>query len=156
SEGIVFDWHHSAAPGQPGHARHGLPEFLANQAIPWLHLEPGARRGESPLEHVVGQAEAALADHAGAERAFIWVDLPSLEPPWSIDEKILAHYFPEEKIEADEEPIIPWLNPKPGDIDRQDFVLFERLRSTYAAAVSQVDAALGVLVEGLREKEQLD
>lgn len=51
--------------------------------------------------------------------------------------------------EEDEGPLTPWWNPAPGFLDTEDDTDFLRLQSSYAAAVSFVDAAIDSLLSEL-------
>src|SRR5262249_52586608 len=57
----------------------------------------------------------------------------------------------EEDEEDEEEPLTPWFDPAPGWIDTADDTDFLRLQSSYAAAVSFVDAAVDSLLSELAE-----
>jgi arylsulfatase A-like enzyme len=52
----------------------------------------------------------------------------------------------EEQEEEDEEPLTPWFDPAPGFINTEDDIDFARLQSSYAAAVSFVDAGVDTLL----------
>src|SRR5207247_10106261 len=58
------------------------------------HLQ--ARGGQDQAMANLDEAGAALRALADGQAALVWVDLPSLQPPWKVDPEILAHYFPEE------------------------------------------------------------
>src|SRR5262249_16167071 len=83
--------------------------------------------------------------------------------PWSISDEVLDAYFappPAEEEEEDEEEdaaeeyldeeeeIEPLLDPAPGVIDPADDVLYRRIQTTFAAAVTQLDLMLEELLEG--------
>jgi arylsulfatase A-like enzyme len=55
----------------------------------------------------------------------------------------------EDVPEEEEEPLTPWFDPTPGLLDMQDDIDFCRLQSSYAAAVSFVDAAVDALLSEL-------
>ena len=56
---------------------------------------------------------------------------------------------PAPEVEEEEEPLTPWPDPAPGPINTEDDIDFARLQSSYAAAVSFVDAAVDSLLEQL-------
>src|SRR5262249_41788396 len=64
--------------------------------------------------------------------------------------------FEEVSDEGGEEPLTPLLDASSGPIDVQDLTLLGRLQATYAAAVTQLDSAVGLLVEGLGQQGVLD
>lgn len=78
--------------------------------------------------------------------ALLWVDGPSLAPPWSLTEEQLAAYFDDEKEAR------PW--PAPPQSTRKLLSLedWKRLRSTYAAVVSWFDVRLEELGHALVER----
>jgi len=51
-----------------------------------------------------------------------------------------------EEEEDEDEPLTPWFDPSPGYLDSEDDTDFLRLQSSYAAAVSFVDAAVDALL----------
>ena len=55
----------------------------------------------------------------------------------------------ESEAEVEDEPLEPLLDPPTGPIDPEDDLLFEVIQTTYAAAISQLDAALADLLDGL-------
>src|SRR5262249_1115973 len=57
--------------------------------------------------------------------------------------------FEEAEEEDEEEPLTPWFDPSPGFLDREDDTDFLRLQSSYAAAISFVDAAIDSLLSEL-------
>ncbi len=157
-----------------------LPALLEAAGVPFAHItDPGPLAGEdaadlTPLERTL---EAVLFDGleplGAAERWLVWVDLPGLHPPWQVQPDFLDRYFaepleeeidPEEEDEEDEtedegggEILTPLLDVTAGPMDVGDLTLLERLQGTYAAAITQLDHGIGLLLEeleqrGLREK----
>jgi arylsulfatase A-like enzyme len=124
---------------------------------------------ESALEAMLNAAEAQLEDMKTSEHGLLWLDLATVLPPWDVPAVFREPYFQEEEAEADEEgeeeqeaaggmeegedlePIEPLPDPPQGLIDPDDVLLYERLHSSYAAAVSYLDAGLGQLFERLDE-----
>jgi arylsulfatase A-like enzyme len=94
------------------------------------------------LQKTVNEALGILT----ARHAFTWVRFPSLAPPWDLPEDLLNSYC--------EEDDRPWPAPPHGLVTNTDDL--PRLQDTYAAVVTYVDAQLGVLLDRLREKDQLD
>jgi arylsulfatase A-like enzyme len=212
AEGVVFDQHYADRPGaarscwtgryqfpapqatEPPAPAPDLRELLEANGVPFVHvtdpgpLPPDAAEGTS-LERTL-EAVLDTLDHLGAEeRWLVWVDLPSLQPPWQVAQEFLDRYFaqpadaegePEEEgeeLEADEpleeeeeleeelaeeieedeiEPLTPLTDVSTGPIDAKDLTLLERLQATYAAAVTQLDTAVGLLVEELGHQGLLD
>jgi arylsulfatase A-like enzyme len=201
AEGVAFDRHYADCPGAPrsfwtgryrfpvpqpeGSAPAGPPDLravLEAAEIPFIHVaDPGSPAGQdteegTPLERTFEAALTAVEGLSAAGRWLVWVDLPSLRPPWEVAQEFLDRYFaeppadetdeaeedPDDEDEAEEdeegepEPLTPLLDFPPGPIDVTDITLLERLQATYAAAVTQLDAGLGLLVGGLREQELLE
>jgi arylsulfatase A-like enzyme len=112
---------------------------------------------DHPLMHVVFDTTAVLEKLTAKDDALVWVRLPSLAPPWQIPEQYLEQYFAVEEPDAEEpndvdqtepESLKPWLDPPFGPMDTNDeLACWQRLQITYAAAVSHVDAAVGLLLQ---------
>jgi arylsulfatase A-like enzyme len=150
------------------------PEFEAD----WDEVERVTATGEeTALESAVSAAEAALRRLAGRDGWLLWVDLATPLPPWDVPEEFQAPYFEEPPPDEDEgeeeedeaegegepaeeeeelEPILPLSDPAAGPIDPDDDILFERLQSSYAGAVSYLDAGVGQLLETLAETAGAD
>ena len=140
-EGIVFDWHIADQPElQP--------------VTPWQDRSVGtgcyALPGQTPLRSsrmaprvvrcsTIGQfAEDALKAVA-ANDAWLWIEGPSLLPPWHLEEELLEAYFDEDDVE---EGLVPWTDP-PLDLVKLNEADVLQLQNTYAAAVTFFDAQLG-------------
>lgn len=161
----ITDGHERSVPGYPDR----LGELLKANNVVRHHVTAAnqpKRRAHHPLMHVVVETSAVLQRVARDERWLLWISLPSLAPPWQIPEKYLEHYFDEDadadqdadaEEPADEgpsqEPLAPWLDPPAGPIDRDDDVAWQRLQMTYAAAVTHVDEALGLLLQQIDEAD---
>ena len=195
AEGIVFDQHYADRPDTSrscwtGRYDFPMPEtasplapapdlraLLEASGVPFVRVGAG---GSGPLVRTLEATLAAL-DHLGAaERWLVWVDLPTLQPPWQVADEFLNHYFGEppavapeeeeddeeeeyaeedeaaEEDEIEEEPPTPLTDPACGPIDIEDIALLERLQFTYAAAVTQLDAGLGALLEELGDQDLLN
>ena len=126
------------------------------------------------LEQTLETANATLRK-LKHERWLLWVDLATLLPPWHVPAEFSEPYFREEvseeadeatedeededeelveeepapEPEEEEEPLTPWPDPAPGRINTEDDIDFARLQSSYAAAVSFVDAAVDSMLEQL-------
>jgi arylsulfatase A-like enzyme len=145
AEGVVFDQHFANDLGRPLSASScQLPESSC-------HLSVASCQNQ--LEQTLEAATAALVELADKPRWLCWVDLPSLHPPWDVAEEFTLPYLADESAEneADDEPFEPLLDPVVGPMDRDDLVLWERLRCTYAGTVTYLDAGLGLLFEELKK-----
>jgi len=130
-----------------------------------------ASANTSLLEAALNAAESALNDLRDTPNWLLWLDLASLLPPWRVPADFLDPYFappqPEEdeedededeeeeerlEDEEEEEPLEPLLDPGSGAIDREDDELYLRIQTTFAAAVSYLDVALGELLQILRDQ----
>jgi arylsulfatase A-like enzyme len=127
------------------------------------------------LEQTLETANATLRKLTN-EQWLLWVDLATLLPPWNVPAEFSEPYFRDEEEqdesaeedeeeegeeeeelveeesepeEEEEEPLTPWIDPAPGRINTEDDIDLARLQSSYAAAVSFVDAAVDSLLEQL-------
>lgn len=122
-----------------------------------------AAEEEMPLEATLEAVGAALERLERRDNWLLWIDLATLLPPWNLPAEFVEAYFTEEPIQEDEEdfeegdegeeeesePLTPLTDVPAGPIDRDDDYLFLSLQTSYAAAVSYVDAGLGQLLEAL-------
>src|SRR5262249_54972038 len=115
------------------------------------------------LEAALEAWQGALDDLAGAGRCLLWLDLATLLPPWDVPESFLERYLAEgegdeDEEKAEDEPDVrePLTDPALGPLDPGDDLTFIRLQRTYAAAVSYLDAGLGLLLKELEERRLLD
>jgi arylsulfatase A-like enzyme len=131
-------------------------EFLAG----WHTVERvRAAEEEVPLEATLERVGAALEKLERLDNWLLWIDLATLLPPWSVPAEIQEAYFneePDDEAEDDEdeemeesEPLTPISDVATGPIDRDDDYLYLSLQTSYAAAVSYVDTAIGQLLEAL-------
>ncbi len=130
--------------------------------------ESGFEVGWDEVEHapsfdaVLETASAALNRLARRDDWLLWVDFAVLLPPWDTPEEFLAPYFADEPAdnsagneeddedaEDENELLTPISAPVPGSIDPTDEMLFARLQSSYAAAVTRLDDGVGRLLERL-------
>ncbi len=91
---------------------------------------------------------AALSD--GADAPILWIDGPSLAPPWRLPEDLLAVYAEEEH-----HPVAVLADPAVG-LGELALDELDRLQSTYAAVVTFFDAQLGRILDHLRDRGDLD
>jgi arylsulfatase A-like enzyme len=176
SGSVVFDQHHADCLGlrTAWTGRHGAGEEpdtleLCRQAgVAVAALDAAALPAEpdaSALETTLDAALAAVESLWPHERWLCWVDLPGLQPPWDVPASFPARYLADEAGDAEDaeeeedepaEPLEPLLNPRVGEFDREDLILWERLRCSYAGVVSYLDAGLGLLLDELRARDWLD
>jgi arylsulfatase A-like enzyme len=128
-----------------------------------FHAAP--QGGETPLESVLEAARSALGRLAGRDRWLLWVDLATTLPPWDVPEEFQEPYFREEPLDDEDdeeddeeepveyEPLLPLPDPAEGPMDPEDDELFLRLWSSYAAAVTYLDAAVGELTEAVADQD---
>ena len=86
-----------------------------------------------------------------ANDAWLWIEGPSLLPPWNLDDELLEAYFDEDDVE---EGLAPWTDP-PLDLVNLNEADVLQLQNTYAAAMTVFDAQLGVVLDRLRNQETL-
>src|SRR5262249_13401468 len=104
----------------------------------------------------------------------LWIELATTLPPWDVPRDFQEPYFQTEEAEDDEDeededeededepeeeaveeaadeepppPLEPLPSPPLGPGDANDDQLYERMQSSYAAAVSYLDAGIGLLRE---------
>lgn len=153
-EGVVFDWHFADQPelraATPWTRRSvGTGHYVRpgdNAPTPGFAIAPRVVSIDS-LESFADRALAAVATND----AWIWIDGPSLLPPWMLEVELLEAYFDEDDAE---EGLRPWHNP-PLDVMALDDAQILRLQNTYASVVTFFDAQLGKLLDHVRDKEDL-
>jgi hypothetical protein len=123
------------------------------------------------LAPLVEQGRQALAELAAAPGpGLVWLEMASLLPPWQVADEFVDAYFAPPPVEEDEdedeeeeedeapdleedypeeEPLDPIFEPPIGKIDPDDDELYLAIQTTFAAALSQQDAALADLLDGL-------
>jgi arylsulfatase A-like enzyme len=78
--------------------------------------------------------------------SLIWVEIDALTPPWKVSDEYWDKYSQASVEDDDESKLLePWSEDLPQKIGPDDQETFARLQATYAAAVSQLDAALSEL-----------
>jgi arylsulfatase A-like enzyme len=138
----------------------------------WDEVERvSAAEEEMPLDTVLEAVGAALERLERRDNWLLWIDLATLLPPWNVPAEFQDPYFTEEPAEEEEEtsgeadeaeeeeesePLTPLTEIPAGPIDREDDYLYLSLQTSYAAAVSYVDAAIGQLLEALDGLEGSD
>ncbi|HYV37525.1 MAG TPA: sulfatase-like hydrolase/transferase [Gemmataceae bacterium] len=172
SEGVVFDQHFaddvghrtcwtgqyrrtSSAAGPP------LADLLHAAGCRFVHVDGNGLKASddaTPLEQTLDAAVSAIEELIDHARWLCWIDLPALQPPWQVSHEFTDPYLASEsdEDEEDDEPFDPWPNPHIGPLDADDLVLWERLRCTYAGAVTYLDAGLGLLLEEMKQQKVLD
>lgn len=88
-----------------------------------------------PLVHVVPGIREELASHADW---LLVVELDTLLPPWVMPAGVFEAYA--EELDGDEPP--PWPDPPVGPFDATDLAAWDRLRCSFAAVVTKLDAEL--------------
>jgi hypothetical protein len=151
-------------------SRGAMPLF--GQDEEWERVYRIEADGEgTPLERCLEAVEEALESLAGHDSWLLWIDLATVLPPWETPDDFLAPYFeeaPDEDEEEDEdseedevaaeeeeveEPLTPLETFPCGPIDPDDDHLYLSLQTTYAAAVSYLDAGIGQLLETLQGQD---
>src|SRR5262249_54053451 len=111
AEGIVFDWHiadhpelraitpwHERSVGTGRYAMPGQAGLASDMANKPRIVRCGG------LTTLAADAWPALA----ANDAWLWIEGPSLLPPWRLDDEMLDAYFDEDDVE---EGLTPWIDP---------------------------------------------
>ena len=154
TEGVVFDWHFTDQPElqstTPWHQRSvGTGHYSTGAATvrERITTQPRVIHCES-LTSFANEVLQAIA----ANDAWLWIEGPSLLPPWKLDDELLEAYFDEDDVE---EGLAPWTDP-PLDLVRLNEAEVLQLQNTYAAVVTVFDAQLGAVLDHLREQNLLD
>jgi arylsulfatase A-like enzyme len=107
---------------------------------------------ESLLGGTIQAAVEWLEEHRDRDRWLLWLELSSLQLPWSPAE------FDDEATEgAEEAELEPWFDPPAGHVGTEiPAEAAERIPATYAGLVCGVDQWLGQLIEFLKEKGLYD
>jgi arylsulfatase A-like enzyme len=121
------------------------------------------------LSSALRATRQALAETAARPASLVWLEVSALLPPWHVPAKFVDPYFAvppaaaeeeeedeeaeeaisaEEEEEEEEEPLDPIFDPPTGPIEEDDDVILA-IQTTYAAAVSWVDHALGTILAEL-------
>jgi arylsulfatase A-like enzyme len=148
--------------------RHGIETHLLLDSEPRANTDIRAgwselHWSESP-EDVFNGAYGVLDELGARDNWLAWLELSSLRPPWCLAEDTAQLYFaadaPDEEneqaeTETESVPLTPLLAPE-SSIDPDDDATFTRLQRTYAAAVTELDAGLGGLLEELAKSDTFD
>jgi arylsulfatase A-like enzyme len=153
----AFDTADQAKAGAEGTSQ--LFPWLEAQGIATLRIVAQSRMAVTATPPSLRFPRNRLLDGlvrvAHQDRLLVWVDLPSLAPPWpEFADRHLRAYFPKERAE-DQEPLLPWLDPPHGEIDSAEGAR-ERLQATYAAVVTYFDAQVGRLLQELHARDAYD
>jgi arylsulfatase A-like enzyme len=140
-------------------------ELLIDDSRP----SPAGLEGWSEVRRTTGLAATVAAGRdrltqlsRRANPSLLWIEFASLLRPWDVEERFVTPYFttpplpddeeedePDEAVEED--PLQPLFDPPIGPVDPEDDLLFEVIQTTYGAAVTQLDAALADLLDGLSD-----
>ena len=136
-----------------------------------------ATEDTSPLDATLEAVGAALERLEKRDDWLLWIDLATPLPPWDVPEEFQSPYFTEESddedVEEDDadddeneeddeeedeeseelEALTPLTGVAVGPIDPDDDSLFLRLHTSYAAAVTYLDAGIGQLLDALANLE---
>lgn len=147
-QGIVFDWHFVDQPelaittpwptrsvGTGCYAFPGGPPLTSERP-----LTPRVVHCSTPARFAAEALQAAKANDR-----WLWLEGPSLLPPWDLDAEMLDAYFDEDDVD---EGLAAWTDPPLGlvKLDEADVL---QVQSTYAAAVTVFDAQLGELLSAI-------
>lgn len=128
----------------------------------WNQVEvvPGGGNEGTPLERTLEAAAEALDRLADRRNWLLWLDLATLLPPWDMPEEYASRYFPESaagsETRAEQEELKSLPDPPVGPSDVADDDTFLRTQRSYAAAVTYLDAGVGLLMEDLDRRCPID
>jgi arylsulfatase A-like enzyme len=126
----------------------------------WDEVKRVAAEGETtPLEATLEAAGAALLRLEQRDDWLLWIELATPLPPWNVPEEFQVPYFTEEPAEDEEdeedepeqesEPLTPLTEIAAGPVDPDDDYLYLSIQTSYAAAVTYLDAGIGQLLEAI-------
>jgi arylsulfatase A-like enzyme len=157
AEGVVFDQHLADSP-EPFAAEAwwqrsavtGMYQVPGSSAR--LAVAEGAIRYETipRLNDFAARIIGVLHNRDHAAAAIVWIDGPSLAPPWRLPDDLLTVYAEEEEldVQALADPKVGLAEPGSDELDR--------VQTAYAAVVTFFDAQIGRLMDHLREDGVLD
>lgn len=151
-EGIVFDWHYVDEPElsaiRPwGRRSVGTGCYAAAIAAGQADYRPIAPRIVR-CESLVHFADQVLQETTAGD-GWLWIEGPSLLPPWDLEDELLDAYFDEDDVE---EGLMPWRDPPLEKVALDDAEIV-RLQNSYAAVVTFFDAQIGKILEHLKGKD---
>ena len=150
-EGVVFEWHIAdqpeLAPITPWHER-----SVATGTYAWEGRKPSIAPGPRVVrcESLAHFADLAVKEIT-ANADWLWIEGPSLLPPWKLDEDLLDIYFDDDDVD---EGLAPWRNPAMAAVPLNDAEVLQ-LQNTYAAVVTFFDAQLGKLLNNLPGRDDV-
>lgn len=155
ARGVTFDWHFADQPElQPLTPWPDRSVGVGNYAFPGQSHPPLNRTSQPRIvrcEAIMSLADDILnAVESGA--GWLWLEGPSLLPPWQLEDELLEAYFDEDDVE---EGVTPWPDPPLGPVALDDADVLQ-LKNTYAAAMTVFDAQLGEALDRLSERGLLN
>lgn len=137
AEGVVFDQHIL-----------DRPKVTEAKSAPMLKHDSGGRAIH--VQPIANFGQAALSAWRRSSEGIVWIDGPNLAPPWDLPEDLGDVYFDEEDVAE------PWLDPPTDVVGALTIDELLELQNTYAAAVTWFDAQVGVILDALRESEEIE
>jgi arylsulfatase A-like enzyme len=107
------------------------------------------QRDARPLElkMIRKGARQAIEQIGVAEHAFLRVEIDALLPPWRPSDEALADLLAEPDDDGEESEMLePWTEELPERLDTNDDPTFQRIQTSYAAAVATLDGSLAKLL----------
>jgi hypothetical protein len=159
AESVVFDQHFADRPE--------LSSTAARSAKTGQYDFPGAEQGRDdafqemvvhfePIDALKAFGAAAIRTIESSREqnhTLLWIEGPSLAPPWRLPGKALTAYVDDES--DDEEQLPPLVSPDVG-LNRIEEDDLDRLHAAYAGVVTYFDAQLGRVLDHLRKKKRSD
>jgi arylsulfatase A-like enzyme len=153
AESVVFDQHIADAPEPFSAAAWWQRSAITGMyQFPGSTAPPGAPDGAIRYATIPGLSDFVprVLDALAADAPVVWIDGPSLAPPWRLPEDLLAVY-----AEDDEPDVAALADPAVG-LGELTLEALDRLQIAYAAVVTFFDAQLGHIIDHLREQGDLD
>ncbi len=121
-------------------------------ALPGMEASPAEMKPRVvPVKSLTSFAKESLRALKKNE-TWLWLEGPSLLPPWEVEEELLDSYFDEGDVE---DGLESWPDP-PLDLVKLEDAELLQLQNTYAAVVTFFDAQLGVVLDRLGTTGALD
>ena len=149
AEGVVFDQHLADAP-EP----YSAAAWWQRSAVTGMYPFANAAVPDAAIHYVtipgLGDFATRALDALHADAPVVWIDGPSLAPPWRLPEDLLTVYADDEDQDA-----AALADPAVG-LGELAVAELDQLQSAYAAVLTFFDAQLGRIVDQLRERGDLD
>jgi hypothetical protein len=142
---VLVRWFRERAIGTTLSVSEARP-WAGDFAAGWEHVEWVPSDGEGTLlERCLESALAGLEKLESQADGLLWLELPTLVPPWETSEEYLAKY---QNLDDEDEVVPPVFGVAPG-LDDDGLVQLQR---AFASAVTYLDTGLSMLLEEMEQR----